>query len=345
MRNRLLDVNQLEAGMITAKEIIYNGTVLIGKDIELTNHLLSKLNSIYYLDKVEVYISEEEAKELIALEKVDETLKNITVDVKLLFDNTNTLKSSTTNEINKYTEKLLDELKSNSLFLKNIILNGSGEDIIYRHSVNVAAVSYMIGKWAGFSENKLHYLVYASLLHDFGKTKISKQIINKSGKLTPEEFEVMKTHPRLTYDEIKEIPFISNSVLYGVLMHHERCDGSGYPLGLKGSQIHDFGKIIGISDTFDALNSNRAHKKKKSPLEALKIIRDESLEKLDFKYCNIFLEGLKNFYVGQNALLNNGDTCKIIQINTNNIDSPLVLTNNEFVDLSKSTKLHIVELI
>lgn len=73
MRNRLLDVNQLKAGMITAKEIIYNGTVLIGKDIELTNHLLSKLNSIYYLDKVEVYISEEESKELIDLEKVDET--------------------------------------------------------------------------------------------------------------------------------------------------------------------------------------------------------------------------------------------------------------------------------
>ena len=112
MRNRLLDVNQLKAGMITAKEIIYNGTILIGKDIELTNHLLSKLNSIYYLDKVEVYISEEESKELIDLEKVDETLKNITVNVKLLFDNTNTLKSSTTNEINKYTEKLLDELKA-----------------------------------------------------------------------------------------------------------------------------------------------------------------------------------------------------------------------------------------
>ena len=345
IKTKLLDVSQLKAGMVTAKEIIYNGSILIGKDIELTNHLLDKLNLIYFLDKVEIYVSEEESKELIALEKVDETLKNITVDVKLLFDNTNTLKSATTNEVNKYAEKLLDELKNNSLFLKNIVLNGSGEDSIYRHSVNVAAVSYIIGKWAGFSENKLHSLVYASLLHDFGKTKISKQIINKTRRLTTEEFEIIKTHPRLTYNEIKEIPFIGQSVLYGVLMHHERNDGSGYPLGLKGPQIHDFGKIIAISDTFDALNSNRVHKKKRRPLEALKIIQEESLSKLDFKFCNIFLNGLKNFYVGQNAILNNNDTCKIIQLNTNNIDLPLVLTNNEFVDLSKSPYLHITEII
>lgn len=344
-KKEFVDIRNLKVGMVTSDEIIYNGTVLIGKGIKLTEQMLEKLLSLYSLDKVEIYSTEYESQELLALEEADATLKSVSKSVEYIFSNSQNLRTSSTNEINKYAKKLLNQAKVNNSIMKNILLNGSGEDSIYRHSVNVAVLSYLLGKWSGMPENKLHSLVYASLLHDFGKTKISKNIINKTTKLTEKEYEIIKEHPVLSYNEIKDIPFIGQSVLYGVLMHHERCDGSGYPLNLHGNQIHEFAKIIAISDTFDAINSNRIYKERKKPLESLKIIKEESLSKLDYSLCNTFLKGLESYYIGQEALLSNNSICKIIQLNFNTIDLPLVFSNNEFIDLSKSNDLSIVQLL
>lgn len=345
-KKRIIAVRELKKGMVTAREIISNGTILVGEGITLTQQMLDKLNSICTFDNVEIYNNEKDtSKELINLKKAERALNNISIDVKLIFDNANTLQSSNTNEINDYAKNLSQELKLSSSVLKNIVLHGSDEDCIYRHSVNVAALSYLLGKWQGLNDNKLHSLIYASLLHDFGKTKLDENIIKKEDPLSKEDFEIIKTHPTLAYNEIKKIPFISQSVLYSILMHHERCDGSGYPLGLKSNQIHDFAKIVAIADTFDAINSNRCYKKRKLPLEALKIIKEESLTKLDYSLCCTFLEGMANFYVGQDVLLNNKTKCKIIHMDLNNISSPLLLCDDEFIDLSKTPELYIEQIL
>lgn len=344
-KKKIIDFSQLKPGMITADEIDYNGTVLVGKNIVLTEQMIDKLNLLYSLDNIEIYNNGNQSKELIALEEAENTLKNVSESINQLFNNSQNLKADTTNEINKYSENLLKHLKIDTNIFKNIILRGSGEDCIYRHSVNVASLSYLLGKWIGMEENKLHSLVYSSILHDFGKTKISKKIINKTKSLTDEEYNIIKEHPVITYNEVKAIPFIRQSVLYGILMHHERCDGSGYPLKLKGDQIHEFAKIIAITDTFDAINSNRMYKKRKKPLEALKIIKEESLTKLDYSLCNTFLKGLESYYIGQDALLSNNLTCKIIKLDLNNIDTPLVYCNDEFIDLAKTPNLSITKLL
>lgn len=345
-RKKFINVRDLKTGMVIASEIVSNGTVLIGEGITINQQMLDKLNSICAFDTVEIYTNDQDnSKETIALKKAEKTLSNISIDVKLIFDNAKTLQASNTNEINEYAKKLSQELKLSSSVLKNIVLHGSDEDCIYRHSVNVASLSYLLGKWHGLTDNKLHSLIYASLLHDFGKTKLDEDIIRKKDPLSKKDFEIIKTHPTIAYNEIKQIPFISQSVLYAVLMHHERCDGTGYPLGLKGNQIHDFAKIIAIADTFDAINSNRIYKQRKKPLESLKIIKDESLTKLDYSLCCTFLEGMANFYIGQNVLLNNKSKCKIIQMNLNNISSPLLLCEDEFIDLSKTTDLYIEKIL
>lgn len=347
MRNKkaLVDFSQLKPGMITADEIGYNGTILVGKNIILTEQMIEKLKLIYNLDNVEIYNNVKESKEMLALAEAENTLKNVSESINVLFSNSQNLKADITNEINNYSKHLLDYLKIDTNIFKNIILKGSGEDCIYRHSVNVASLSYLLGKWIGMEENKLHSLVYASILHDFGKTKINKKIINKKTPLTEEEFDIIKEHTIVTYNEIKEIPFISQSVLYAILMHHERCDGSGYPLKLKGNQIHEFAKIIAITDTFDAINSNRIYKKRKKPLEALKIIKEESLTKLDYSLCNTFLRGLESYYIGQTALLSDNSICKIIKLDLNTIDSPLVFCNDEFIDLAKTPNLSVIKLL
>ena len=128
-------------------------------------------------------------------------------------------------------------------------------------------------------------------------------------------------------------------------MHHEREDGSGYPLGLKGDAIHDFGKIIAIADVFDAINSNRGYKRKKAPFEALQIVKNESLGKLDYEYVKVFLEHVVNYYLGEEVILNTNEKCKIIQMNTNDLEKPLVLKDGEFIDLEKQKELYIKELL
>ncbi len=344
-KKELIDIMNLKVGMRTSEDIIFNGTVLVGKGVKLTKAMLEKLKVLYDFDKIEIFSDEQVSKESLAIEEAKNTLKNVSSSVEYIFTNSTNLKSTSTNEINEYAKSLLEQVKLNNNMIKSIILSGSGDDSIYMHSVNVAVLSYLLGKWSNMPESKLHSLIYASLLHDFGKTKISKEIIDKPTQLTEEEYAIVKTHPVLAYNEIKDIPFISQSVLYGVLMHHERCDGSGYPLKLNGDQIHEFAKIIAIADTFDAINSNRAYKRREKPLHSLKIIKEESLNKLDYSLCNTFLKGLEGYYIGQEALLSNNSSCKIIQMNLNDIESPLVVSNDEFIDLSKSRDLSIIKLL
>jgi HD-GYP domain-containing protein (c-di-GMP phosphodiesterase class II) len=194
------------------------------------------------------------------------------------------------------------------------------------------------------SDSDLNLLTYSAIFHDFGKVKIDQQIIDKPDHLTPNELKEIKFHPALGYKYIKQIPFLDKSVSYGVLMHHERMDGSGYPLGLKENNIHKFGRIIAIADVFDAVNSDRVYKKSRRPFEALEIIKEESLGKLDYEYCNIFLNHIINYYIGENAELNTKKVCKIIQIDVNNLAAPLLLDDTGFVDLKQHKELYIEKL-
>lgn len=347
LKTKTLSVEDLEIGMITAEDVIIEDSVLVGRTITLTEHIINKLQAFYSYNKITVYINEpSNEKELIEIKKVEEEFKNISSDVKEIFGDNDTLTIESTSEIRAYSRKLQDIIKSHHSILKNILIHGSKDDPIYRHSVNVAALSSLLGKWAGLDEVDCRALITASMLHDFGKTKIPESILNKKTPLNDAEYIIIKNHPKISYEEVKKIPYIGENILFGVLMHHERCDGSGYPLGLKGNSIHTFGKILAIADVFDAINSNRIYRNKKKPFEALSIIKEESIKgKLDYSLCETFLKGLSNFYIGQDVLLNNGNQARILQMDTANISSPLLMVNDDFIDLRTRTDLHIVELL
>lgn len=348
---KLINFNELKTGMIIAKDVEQGGRILLKKDFSITNAAMQKLKRTLFLDKVSIYddsIVEDrkmDRKKLEEYTKVDEDFKEISTRLQRTFRLINNENNSTLNELQEFAERIQNEMKPSSMIIKNIVLQGSGADTIYRHGVNVAALSALIGKWIGMKPNEINQLTYSAILHDFGKTKVDKEILNKNGALTTSEFEVVKTHTNLGYKILKNISYLDKSVLYGILMHHEREDGSGYPLGLKGDAIHRFGKIIAIADVFDAINSNRGYKKKKPPFEALQIVKTESLGKLDYEYSKVFIEHIVNYYLGEEVILNNGEKCKIIQMNVNNLEKPLVLRNNEFVDLTKEKDLYIEELV
>ena len=343
---------ELKKDMIIAKDVDRNGKVLLKKDMKINEQMIKKLQRLLLIGNVEVYDPESliedlslEEKKLEEFNKVEDEFKEISSKLQRTFRSIQNENSECMREIREFSRRIQDELKPSSVVIKNIVLHGSGSDVVYRHGVNVAALSALIGKWIGYDKTQLNLLVYSAILHDFGKTKISREILNKKSSLTTSEFNTIKTHPALGYKIIKEIPFLDKSVSYGVLMHHEREDGSGYPLGLKGDAIHDFGKLIAIADVFDAINSNREYKRKKAPFEALQIVKNESLGKLNYEYVKVFLEHVVNYYLGEEVILNTGEKCKIIQMNTNDLERPLVLKDGEFIDLRKQKELYIKELL
>lgn len=348
---RLLPVNDLRAGMIAAKQINLEGRLLLGEGMPITEQMITKLKDYYLYTGIEVYHEEENKladnydKRIKTVVQVEKSFAELSFDVQQIFQDMKYLQLSNIEEIRMFAVRIKEELEYTSSVIKNIVLYGSGSDTIYRHGVNVAALSTIIGRWIGLNEQELNLLTYSAVLHDFGKIKISKDILDKPGALTSKEFDIIKQHPVIGYNYIKQIRFLNKAVSFGVLMHHEKCDGSGYPLGLKGDKLHKFAKIIAISDVFDAVNSNRAYKKSKRPFEALELIKGESLSKLDYKYCNIFLNHVINYYMGENVLLSNGHVCKIIQIDVNNMERPLVLDDTIFVDLKKQKDLYIEKFI
>ncbi|OMH21708.1 HD family phosphohydrolase [Clostridium pasteurianum] len=329
--------------MILVNPIKYDNIVLVEKGIPLTNKLIEKLREKYIYSHIEIYYELEEytQKDLI---KIEEDFIKLTFNLEKLFSKANKLDSIDMEDIRSFSAKIKESLYFTDSIIKNIVLYGSGKDSIYRHGVNVAALSLILGKWIGLDDKQLNLLTYASILHDFGKTKIDNSIINKVDKLTLNEINKLRTHPIIGYQLINKINFLDKSVANSILMHHEREDGSGYPLRLKADKIHPFAKIIAIADTFDAINSNRAYRSRKKPFEALQIIKEDSIGKLDYNYCTIFLNHMINYYMGENVLLSDDRVCKIIQIHKNDFLRPLLLSEDGFIDLKDNKDLYVKQL-
>lgn len=351
-KTRAVDFNQLEEGMVVAKNLEQNGNILLRKETQVTNQMIKKLKNILFLGTVDIYDKAIVAKnQNTNLEKqkqyfkIEEDFKEISFKLQKTFRQLINEDGIAMNEIKEFSRKIQNELNPSSIVIKNIVLYGSGTDSIYRHSVNVAALSTIIGKWIGLDRTKINSLMYAAILHDFGKTKIDRELLKKAETLTTYELNRIKTHAQVGYKIIKEISNLDQDVMYGVLMHHERLDGSGYPLGLKDEAIHPFARIIAIADVFDAMNSDRGYKRKRLPFEALQIVKNESLGKLDYEYARIFLEHVVDYYTGEEVLLNTDEKCKIIKMNINDLEKPLILKDGEFIDLDKEKKLYIKEVL
>ncbi|MDW8799679.1 HD-GYP domain-containing protein [Clostridium sp. A1-XYC3] len=344
-----VSVQELKAGMISAQKIMFNNLILISPGLIFTESIIGKLKEKYLFDKVLIYSDQEveesdlpKQKTVEEIEKSFQEFSDIVEDMFSTIENTN---KANVDEIRLFGKKIQDELGPPSLVIKNIVLHGSGDDCIYRHSVNVAALSSMIGNWMGLDEKEVNLLTYAAILHDFGKTKIDKRILSKSDTLTRGEYELIKKHPIIGYEFAKNIPYLHQTVGYGIVMHHERLDGSGYPLRLKGNEIHLFAKIIAISDVFDAINSDRPYRKKMDPFSALETIRRESLGRLDYECCKMFIEHVANYYIGEKVLLSNNKVCKIVQVDFKNLSKPLLLSDSGFIDFKNEKGVSIERLM
>lgn len=209
-------------------------------------------------------------------------------------------------------------------------------DSTYAHSLNVAIISRIIGKWLHFSNEELDTLTLAGLLHDIGKTKIPDEVLNKDGKLTDEEFQMIRNHPRYGYDILKSQP-LNSHIKKAALMHHERCDGSGYPMGLTMEEIDDYALIIAIADVYDAMTAARSYRAPLCPFEVIAEFEKDGLQKYKPKYILTFLENIANAYQNNRVMLSDGTSARIVLLNHRRLSKPLVqLDDGACIDLEKS---------
>lgn len=188
--------------------------------------------------------------------------------------------------------KITQKVEQNEIELTMVLSNAldSRDSYTMHHSENVAKYALMIAKQMKLSKEMCTTIYIGGLLHDIGKIGIQETILNKPGKLTDEEYQVIKTHPMIGYDMIKNVDrFHEDGVLDIVLYHHERYDGSGYPLGLRGSEIPFVARIVAVADAFDAMTSNRVYRDKLELDYALNEIRENIGIQFDPQIAETFL--------------------------------------------------------
>ncbi|PSJ62702.1 c-di-GMP phosphodiesterase [Brevibacillus brevis] len=248
-------------------------------------------------------------------------------------------------EVREVVTPIISEFQQQPQVLLSLRRFSRLDSYAYEHAIAVGIISYMIAKWVKVPEKEWMQVALAGTLLDIGKTKIDRRILQKPGKLTPDEFEEMKKHTVYGYQIIKSSHGLSEGVALAALQHHEREDGSGYPLGLPGSKLHLYSKIVAVADVYHAMSSDRVHQKALSPYQVVEQLVQDSFGKLDPTIVRTFVEGITQFAVGTLVELSDGTIGKIVFTDRNHPTRPMVETGGKIVNLVEARHLSIVRVM
>jgi HD-GYP domain-containing protein (c-di-GMP phosphodiesterase class II) len=274
--------------------------------------------------------------------KLTESVKaRVAEGVQYLYNDTSS--ESFTSTTRNITDDLMRAIDENEAVAVDISALKVSDEYTFKHSVDVATMSMIVGRKHGLSDKEVYELGISGLLHDVGKSKIPNEILNKATKLTDEEFAMMKQHSLFGYGILKEKNDLSNSIKLGVLQHHEKMNSTGYPMGVSSDKINLFARIISVADIYDALVTERPYKKPFSPRDALEMIMSMTNE-LDINVMRSFLESIILYSVGTDVELSTGEKARVVENNPKYVLRPKVvgLTSGKMYDLSEIENSNIV---
>lgn len=276
---------------------------------------------------------------------IDERHHEVIMETKGLIDNIKQDGDLDLERIKNNIEKALPDMIRNNDVLMRLNQLKATDDYTFEHSLRVSILAAMLGKWLGYSDEEILELAESGLLFDMGKMRIPEYLLQKTDKVTPEEFELIKKHAQFSYSILLRTRGVSSNIKYAALHHHERMDGSGYPLRLRENQIHDFAKIIMVCDVFDALITDRPYSKAISPIMAAEYLLWSSGKLFDTKVCYVFIKNLAEFYIGKEVKLTTGETGTIVFIEENYPTRPIVRVGDKFVNLIKEREINVEALL
>ena len=322
---RYVFAKDLQPGMILAHELLDpNGRVLAEENSSLSEFAINRIKKDGYDG---VYIQDDLSSDIRIESVIRITLWAKAMECVRLRDI-----SECKTVANEIVESLYGK-KDISLDLNDFRTN---ENYIYAHSVNVAVLSCLVGIGFGMKEEELQNLVLAALIHDLGKLDIPEAIRNKAGRLTREEFQIMKGHAELSYELIKERSDISAHVKKAVRSHHENVDGSGYPDGILGESQSIYTKIIHVADVYDALVSRSPYKKPYSPQETIEYLMGGCGLLFDKEVVTVLIKFVPMFPKGTEVELSDGRDGIILEnTDIHNLRPVVRLHDGSLLDLAE----------
>jgi putative nucleotidyltransferase with HDIG domain len=254
-------------------------------------------------------------------------------------------KPLSTEAAHEIVDTLVQKSEANRNIINAIMQVRSIDEYTYYHCMNVSMLAMMIARWMNLDEKTVRDCTEAGLLHDIGKAKVPVEILNKPGKLTDEEFQEMKRHSEYGYMMVCERHDIDHQVAISILTHHEKEDGSGYPLGLTGDKLNLISKIITVADIFDAMTANRTYKYKDTPFKVFELMQHNSFGVLNPQVLNAFLSNITHYYIGAKVKLNTGEIGEVIFMNRLDFSRPVVKVDENYIDTAVSKTHRIVEFL
>ncbi|MDE5742364.1 MAG: HD-GYP domain-containing protein [Oscillospiraceae bacterium] len=321
-----VNTEELLPGMCLARDIHFytpasTSAVTLTRGQKITDVQITQMNSAKldgaYIDTIR---SEVRVISSINQEIRREAITNIHNLADNFIDSSRGVQKSDIEAIDGTTQSLIDGLSLNKDILVNIADIKMYDDYTFHHSLSVAIMSIAIGMELGFKNSMLKELGLAGLLHDIGKVAVPIEIITKPDRLTKEEFDIVKMHPVHAANHFKERNLVNDNIFNGIVAHHEKLDGSGYPNHLRGAQIHPYARILAVADVYDALTSNRPYRIPNPPNEAIEFVMGGMSTHFDETVVKAFLRKVAPFPAGSKVQLSNDEVAYVLK---NYPDQPL----------------------
>lgn len=351
---------ELMPGMIVGEDVVTSDYQLVfPKETVITDDVITKL-TLYGILSVAIKDTSKKTASTPLSEnasfsdrvKASEEFQEFKQNYEIEIDN---FKTVINNVVEKNAKLDVSSLINDSL---NIISSAKGQfsvvdmlhnmrdydDSTFAHSLNVGLLSNVLAGWLGLSTSEIEMATACGLLHDIGKLFVPQEIVTKPGKLTDYEYGLIKRHPIEGYQLLKK-QNLDSHICNSALMHHERYDGTGYPLGIKEGQIDTYARLVSICDVYDAMTAARCYRGPMCPFSVVEIFEKEGLQKYDVTYVLTFLEHIVYTYINCRCKLTDGREGEIVLINKDQLSKPLILCDGQSIDLAKEKELKIEALL
>lgn len=362
LKTKKVNINNIKPNMILAKDVISScGAVILAKNTMLSDINYNKLKelgikniTIFEKDKdinnsfdEDALLKNKQCKTIEDRKEFKEFKKVYEQKIEKLENQFVAIGKGVGVEIDSLYSMVIDIIDSvnckNDVFA--YLANLKNQDIhTYAHCLNVSLICNLFGLWLGYEGEDLKNLTVAGILHDVGKTQIDESIIKKPEKLTDTEYDHIKKHAYLGYNLVKDLN-IPEEIKLGILMHHEKIDGSGYPLGLTDDRISRTAKIVAICDIYEAMTADRVYRPKICPFEVIRNFEQNSYDLLDTQLLLAFLQNIVYTYVGSQVILSDNREAEVVFINQAHLSKPIVKVDKTFIDLSQEKDLYIKHIL